>query len=217
MKGFKGVIFDFDGVILDSEPAHERAQKEALRHFGIEEKGINFDDFRGVSDTAFFQSLAEQTGATCTFVELMEVKKKSYTGFFSETDLIPGWFSFLNYCRERGWKTAIATSSDRTDVGLALDRFDLRPHFEIIVTKEDTERHKPHPEPYLKAARLLHLNPEDTIVIEDSVNGIKAARAAGCYTIGITTSFQAPLLHEAGAQAVAGTYEEIQKLLSQPS
>jgi HAD superfamily hydrolase (TIGR01509 family) len=106
-------------------------------------------------------------------------------------------------------RVGLATSATGHDFSLAARKFHLAAWFDVIVTGADTLQHKPHPEPYLKALSGLGIGADQTLVIEDSPNGIRSARAAGCSVAAITTSFGAHELTEAGAGLLAPTFEEL--------
>ena len=130
--------------------------------------------------------------------------------------MVDGARAFLEAVAAR-YPTALATSAVRRNQELAFERFDLMPFFEAVVVAEDLTHHKPHPEPYLTAAAGLAQPPERCLVLEDSVNGIRSARAAGCTAVGITTSFSAEALREAGAHHVADSFAALAALFgSQP-
>ena len=126
---------------------------------------------------------------------------------------MPGIEQFLALVRERVGRLGLATSANRRDFGLAADKFQLRDWFAAMVTAEDTEEHKPHPAPYLKALELLGAAGADALVIEDSPNGIRAGKAAGCTVAGITTTFTPSELRAAGADLVVASFAELTDVL----
>lgn len=99
------------------------------------------------------------------------------------------------------------------DFSLAAQKYPLQTWFDVIITGGDTVRHKPDPEPYLKAMSLLSVSGSETLVIEDSPNGIKSAKAANCTVVAITTGFKSHELHLAGADMVVSSFSEIEQEL----
>jgi beta-phosphoglucomutase len=126
---------------------------------------------------------------------------------------VKGVQEFLPSARRTFKKLGVATSATVRDFSLAAQKYQLRPWFDVIVTSEDTARHKPDPEPYLKAMTLLGVAGSDTLVIEDSPNGIKSAKSANCTVAAITTAFEPDELRLAGADMVVASFAELEREL----
>lgn len=185
-----------------------------LEHYAIAYLERLFADFKGRSDCDLFayvsKELAQDTVSPAT---LDSYKRDAYLGLFAGVELVPGIEHFVGAARSKFGKLGLATSANRRDFGLAADRYQLRAWFDVIVTAEDTEQHKPHPAPYLKALSRLHADAADALVVEDSPNGIRAAKSAGCMVAGLTTAFAPEELRAAGADLVAGSFAELQQAL----
>jgi beta-phosphoglucomutase len=206
-QDFEACIFDLDGVILDSEPLHAEAKRTTLDHFGVQYPDDLFADFKGRTDKAFFEFVALQLAAGAATAEEMHAYKHAvYLQLFENVPLVPGALSFLTAARRSFRKLGLATSATRCDFGLAERKYQLIPWFDVIVTGEDTSRHKPDPEPYLKALAALDVAGPTALVVEDSPNGIRSAKSAQCRIAALTTAFQAPELYSAGADVVVKTY-----------
>jgi beta-phosphoglucomutase-like phosphatase (HAD superfamily) len=108
---------------------------------------------------------------------------------------------------------ALTTSAPRELQELAFGQFDLSGYFGVVVTGDDVSQGKPHPEPYLKTAEKLGRAPSHCVVVEDSTNGVRSAKAAGCPTVGLATSFSAETLAAAGSDLTVATFSELQKAL----
>jgi beta-phosphoglucomutase len=205
---------DLDGVIIDSESLHARAKRETLEHFGIPYPETIFADFRGRPDTAFFEhveiSLAHGKYSAS---ELNEFKWDLYSRIADQVELIEGVERFVNTCKGRYNKVLLVTSARSRDVEAAERNLHFLSWFDGIIHGDNTEHHKPHPEPYLKAAGMAGMPAADLMVVEDSPNGIRSALAAGCRVVGITTSFPEAVLLEAGAHCVGNSYEEVARML----
>ncbi len=191
------VIFDMDGVIVHSEPVILKAAIAALAEYGINAKKEDFRDFIGSGEDLFVGGVARKHGVEYKF----EMKHRTYDLYddFVKGNLhvYPETVKLIRALREAGIGTALASSADRrkvlanlTEAGLSVDDFD------VTLSGDDVTHKKPHPEIYLKAAELLHANPCDCIVMEDAVNGINAARAAGMSCIAVTTSFTREALEQ---------------------
>lgn len=213
-QNFAACICDFDGVIIDSEPLHAEAKRLTLDHFGIPYYSQLFTDFKGRTDKAFFQFVAQQLAAGVVTAEEMDAYKRGvYAQLFAEVPLVPGVQSFLTAARRTFPKLGLTTSATRRDFGLAAAKYQLTQWFDVIVTGEDTARHKPDPEPYLKTLAALGVTGAHTLVIEDSPNGIHAAKSAQCKVAALTTTFPDKGLHQAGADLVVASFAELGQAL----
>lgn len=214
LKSKTALIFDMDGVIIDSEPLHERASQHVFAQYGIELGASDFAPFKGKTDRNIVTYLiAEHNIQDATLDELLQRKRDTYATFIDELHPVQGAISFLQEV-SISFRLALTTSASRRNQELAFQKFNLYPFFETVITSNDISKHKPHPEPYLVTVEKLGLKPEDCMVIEDSTNGVKSAAAAGCTVIGITTSFDAAALREAGAHVVIDSYEQLRGYLS---
>jgi HAD superfamily hydrolase (TIGR01509 family) len=137
----------------------------------------------------------------------------SFRGLFKEIRLVEGVLPFLCQCKARKWPIALTTSAQRAMQELAFSQFDLSRYFDVVVTGNDITHGKPHPEPYLKTAERIGYPPLQCLVIEDSTNGVRSAKAAGCQAVGITTSFPSDTLLAAGADVVVRNFAELEKIL----
>ena len=212
----RACIFDFDGVIVDSEPLHAQAKRLTLERFGIGFPSSLFDDFKGRTDVDFFDHVVAHLAPPDIRPEpLLADKAERYLELFAAVPLMPGFEAFLELARRRFDRIGIATSATRRDFGLAADRFDLARRVDAIVTGEDTTRHKPDPAPYIEALSRLAVAPAETLVIEDSPNGVRSARAAGTYVVAMTTGFPASELSLAGASELVAGFDELSKDLDE--
>ena len=207
---FNACIFDFDGVIVDSEPLHAQAKQVTLDHFGVSYPARLFSDFKGRPDTAFFEFVADQLAAgLATAEEMCAYKREIYLRLFEAVPLVAGVQAFLAAARARFDKVGLASSATRRDLELAARKYQIDQWFDVIVTGDDTLRHKPDPEPYLRALAALSVTPGATLIIEDSPNGIRSAKSAGCTTAALTTAFAAGELRAAGADIVVASFAEL--------
>lgn len=214
LQSKKAFIFDMDGVIIDSEPLHERASQRVFARYGIELDASVFEPFKGKTDRDIVTYLiAEHNIQDATLDELLQQKRDTYATFIDELHPVQGSISFIQHVAI-SFRLALTTSASRRNQELAFQKFNLYPFFETVITSNDITKPKPHPEPYLVTVDKLGLEPDDCIVIEDSTNGVKSAAAAGCTVIGITTSFNETALREAGAHVVIDTYDQLKGYLS---
>jgi len=208
----QAVIFDMDGVIVDSEPRHERAFFEVVREIGFSgEFPLRFADYIGRSDQELWVDFIAKCRPRQTLQELLALKRTRVLELLrSEQPLFDGLPELVTKLAAR-YSLGLASGSERAiiDEVLALGR--LREFFSVTVTASDVPRGKPAPDIFLQAAKLLGVKPSDCWVIEDSKPGVAAGLAAGMRVIAITNTHQAAEL--APATHVASSYSEIEALL----
>jgi beta-phosphoglucomutase len=196
MKNFKGIVFDMDGVLVDSEPLHIDAWNEVFGEFGHHFDTEWFHQWIGVSDRNFTLKIVEQYQIPTDADTLLKDKRRIFEAKIAQG--VPshtGVRELLPFLKDL--KLAVATSSNKTGAMISLKGAQLFDFFQSVVTADDVMNHKPNPDCYLKAVENLGLKPSDCIGIEDSVSGIKAAKAAGLFVIGVATSLPAHYLTHA--------------------
>jgi len=200
-----GIIFDMDGVLVDSEPFIAEAAIRMFREtYGVELRREQFAPYIGVGEARFISGVAAELGVTPV---LPRDKDRTYAIYLESIrgrlKELPGATEFLRAVKKQGWRIAVATSADRIKLEGNLREIGLQTSiFNAIVTGEDVVKKKPDPEIFLLASSRLGLKPEKCLVIEDAPNGLRAGRAAGCLCLGVTSTFDAATLFEAGAQHV---------------
>lgn len=199
-----GLLLDFDGVIVDSEPAHATAKRLVLQRAGIRVDPGLYDRWKGRTDADFFAHVVRDLAPGASFDDLHEAKRIAYREVFdAQVALVPGIEAFLETARSAFAGIAVATSATRDDFDLADARFRLRARVDAVVTASDTDRHKPDPEPYLVALARLGLPAEAAVALDDSPNGVMSAVAAGVRVVGLLGAYDRPALLAAGAHATA--------------
>jgi HAD superfamily hydrolase (TIGR01509 family) len=195
----KGVLFDMDGVLIDSE--HLTAQA-AIIYFagkGFSVKHEDFIPFHGTGEKGFFCGVAAKHGipydndtkAEKIYLEYAKLAKDNIGP-------LPGVEGFIELCKRRKMKLAVATSAMRFKLEINLKLLGFDNHiFDALVCGSDIKYNKPDPEIYITAARILSLKPEECIVIEDAPSGVKAAKTAGAKCLAVTTSVSHVELSEA--------------------
>jgi beta-phosphoglucomutase len=215
MNDIKAILFDFDGVVIDSEPLHAKAKKLVLDKFNIIYPSEIFDEFKGRTDKVFFDYVSvslDKSNHSSDFFQ--NFKKYQFEAIINELKLVEGFLPFLGKVKERGILTALVSSTSLYSLGLVDKLYNISGLFDLIITEVDTEFHKPDPAPYLKALEKLSLSTHHSIVIEDSPNGIISAKKAGCFVYGLTTSFQSHTLSEAGADEIVESFSELIRILN---
>lgn len=185
MNPIKSIIFDFDGVVVDSEPLYERAETELFLSYGIQIQTVDLMDTKGLSEKMYLDIIKKRYHINAPTDELMKKGRRILKRIFSkELRYIHGFREFYQQI-QTNYKTALVTSSSRNLLEWIFKFTPIRNHFSTIVTAEDVTHSKPHPEPYLNACRLLNVKPAECIVIEDSINGVNSAKNAGAMTIAL--------------------------------
>ena len=195
----RGVLFDMDGVLSDSEEYISKAAIMMFGELGLNVKAEDFRPFTGTGENRYIGGVAEKYGIK---VDIEKVKARTYEIY---TEIIkgnlkplPGAVDFVKACRDKGLKTAVATSTDSVKMEANLREIGIPSEmFNATVNVLEVENKKPSPDIYLKAAGRIGLKPQECLVIEDAVSGIKAAKSAGCRCLALTTSFDRSLLKEA--------------------
>ncbi|WP_352404768.1 HAD family hydrolase [Sporanaerobacter acetigenes] len=181
----KGIIFDMDGVIVDSEPLHFKLEKEILEEFGGAIDRKEHESFVGTTDYKMWGIFKERFNLEPSIEELVELKKKRFQQNIDKIQLMDNILDFIKFLQYKGYILALASSNNKKTVDLIVDNFKLDKYFKVIISGEEVLNGKPDPEIFLKAASAMNLKPEDCLVIEDATNGIIAAKAAGMKCIAI--------------------------------
>lgn len=187
----KAFLFDFDGVITDSEPYVFEVLKQMIKdNFGIELPYSDINMTIGCSDRKVAEYIANEYHIDYS-VELSEKLKKNYPDYYFEYEGIkpfPYLRDLLSILKDRGRKVAIVSSTDRAHLEAALSRMGLSGFIDTIISGSDVQNKKPSPEPYMKGLEALSVDKQDAVVIEDSPTGIQSAVNAGIDCIGFEGS-----------------------------
>lgn len=194
-----GVIFDMDGVLVDSEPFICKAACMMFDELGLRVRPEDFVPFVGMGENRYLGGVAEHYHFQ---IDITQAKKRTYDIYLDiirgRLQPLPGVHAFIEKCRLLGKKIAIASSADRRKVIGNLSEIHLPPdQFDALITGEDVLHKKPNPEIFLLAARKLGLAPQHCLVVEDAVSGVAAAKAAGAVCLALTTSFTRRQLQDA--------------------
>ena len=212
MPHFSAIIFDMDGVIIDSEPRHERAFMDVFEQMGYgQTHGIQFEKYLGRSDRAVWVDFIAQHNPKWTLDELTAWKQNHLIEIIRrEQPIFDGLPELVAKLASR-YRLAVASGSVHPVIDEVLAMKSLRRFFPVVVSVQDVTNGKPAPDIFLHAADLLGVAPTACCVIEDSAAGVTAARAAGMTAIAITNTLPAEKLTH--AHHVVRTYEEIERLL----
>ncbi len=183
---FKAVLFDMDGVIVDTEPLHHKAYYQMFNDVNIEVSDELYASFTGQSTYTICDILVNHFDLPLTPHTLVSIKRDHFKYLFdndTSLSLVDGVLDLIKDYYKNGLKLVVASSASMVNINRIFDRFDLNPYFVNKISGADLQASKPHPEIFEKAAQLAGHHPEDCFVIEDSTNGIEAAHAANIFCI----------------------------------
>lgn len=182
----KAVIFDMDGVLLNSEPLHDAANLQILRDAGIEADSSVTDPYVGRTSETMWGALKEQLQLTASVDSLVERQWEDVIRALPDSGIeaSEGLHELLAYIEDHSIRATIASSSHGAFVEAVLSHLDIEPFFEGYTCGEEIIHSKPAPEIFLLAADKLGVSPSECLVIEDSSAGVRAGKAAGMFTVG---------------------------------
>jgi len=182
----RAVVFDFDGTLVDTETSAYETMCSLYKDHGqelpLETWAVCIGTVGGFDPVA---DLEGKTGKELDKEEFHALFKARHVEHLSDASLRPGALERLEEARRLGWKIGLASSSDLAWIEKHLHRQGIREYFEVIRSSDDVKRVKPDPELYLLAAEALGVKPEEALAIEDSMNGLRAAKAAGMWGLAV--------------------------------
>jgi len=205
------VIFDMDGVIIDSEEIHKKAYFETFNSLGVHVTEELYKSFTGSSTINAFQKLVKHFNLQHNPEDLVLDKRRRYVNFFENDPtlhLVKGVEDLIMHLYKNGKTLVLASSSAMLNIDRVFNRFNLQQYFTAKISGADLKESKPNPEIFNKAAVLGSTPKENCIVIEDSDNGIQAANDAGIYVIGYRNPMAADQTLE-NANWVVDDFEEL--------
>ena len=194
---YKAILFDMDGVLIESEWLMRASAIQALADYGIEAQHEDFLEFTGMGEDRFVGGVAEKHGHT--YVTAMKDLAYDYYGkrVMAEAHIPEGVKEMLQTLHAKGITLAVCSAADLRKVRYNIQAIGVDESiFTALVTGSDVERKKPFPDIYLEGARQVRMKPEDCLVVEDAISGIQAAHAAGMDAVGVPTTFSKEELKE---------------------
>ncbi|HKW76836.1 MAG TPA: HAD family phosphatase [Terriglobales bacterium] len=205
----RAIIFDLDGVVADSHPAHKRAWSELLASLG---RIVSAQDLEYVVEGRKRDEIMRHFLGELTREQLGEYgtrKDSLFAHYSADLQPVAGVGEFLEQVRAAGIVTALASSAGRRRVEANLEQLGLAAYFQFVVTGDDVIRGKPDPALFTMAAKELRVSSEETLVCEDAVNGVQAAKAAGMKCLAITSPGREMVLKAAGADKIVRDFTHI--------
>ncbi len=181
------VIFDMDGLMIDSETVSRLAFDQAIKDFGgdglSEEENIKYI---GITDLDGAEDIIKTKKLKISKEELIDRKQKYYTQSLKEKIIVrPGLMDLFKDLKNKGIKMAIASSSQRQSIEIVIDKLDIKKYIDFYCSGRDVKRGKPFPDVFLKAAAGLGVDPKDCLVLEDAPKGVEAGKSAGMIVFAI--------------------------------
>jgi len=212
MAELKAVIFDMDGTLVDTEKYHYSAVAKVLKDYGIR---YTYEDhlnkFTGSGSELLFKTVFKENNLDNNVDEAVH-KKTEYFGEMIEeggVDLLVGLDDFLIDLKENGIRLMVASGSRKEIILEVLEKTRILDFFEIIVSGREVENPKPAPDIFLRVMELANLKAENCVVFEDAINGVKSAKSAGLFCIGIDSAGNSDLLEKAGTGMIIRDYKNL--------
>lgn len=210
----KYIIFDMDGVIVDSEPVIMKAALDALKAGGIEASKADFIPYIGAGEEHFIIEPCKRAGKVELTEKIMNDMFVNFEKNIKEMRVFPSAKPLIEKLKDLGYTLSLVSSAAERKLMASLMAAEIDPSvFSVILSGNDVTEKKPSPAPYLLAAEKLGADSADCLVIEDAVSGVKSAKAAGMQCAAVTTSFSGGQLKAAGADYVTEDIIDILSLL----
>lgn len=206
-----------DGVILNSEPIYYTVQMKFFRELGIDVSDEEYSTFVGLSQTAMWERILKKTKIDESLENILEKNNQRNYDHFSKLENLeptPGLLDFIQYIKNKELKIAVASSTTKKLVNLILEKLLIKHFFDVIVSGNEIKHGKPAPDIFLKSAELLNVKPGKCLVIEDSSNGVKAAKSAGMKCIGFA-KFDPGGQDLSFADLIVQDYDQIMRYISE--
>jgi beta-phosphoglucomutase len=177
----EAIIFDMDGVLVDSEPFHIEIEKRQFKRHQLVISDEEHGQYMGTATDVMWKTILDRHKLNLSLDDIIEQSKIESIQYFSELNeipVMPGLIDLLDKLQQKKYPMAVASSSFPEIIDLILLRTDLKKYFQVIVSSQEAGKSKPEPDVFLLAAQKLNVKPANCLVVEDSENGIKAAHAA---------------------------------------
>lgn len=213
MNNDAAVIFDMDGVLVDNKHIHRKAWVEFCKKHNHPIKEEDFDKIGfGKTNQEYLSYLFQREVPVSEAVKLGEEKERIYRDLIeNHIEPVKGLIPFLQKIKDQyGFKTAVASSAPRTNIDFVMEKLKIYDYFDVLVDESMVHEGKPNPDIYVKAAQLLEVMPEHTLVFEDSLFGVEAALRAGMIVAALTTSHNKKELSEFSLWKIIKDFSEIE-------
>ena len=198
-QGKKVVIFDLDGTVIDSQTSWNDAMENVKKRLGFVGLERNYPSGLNVSDKWEFLLRDYSGPVNVSVADLSKATNDEFLKIYTEVEARDGFWTLARYLKERGFKLALASNTERYVVDEVVKRLEAGPVFDLIIAGDEVKHHKPHPEMYRVAVKKLEVSPKDAVIFEDSLIGTQAAIASKIDTIVIWDEEISKVLYPRGA------------------
>ena len=216
LSEIKGILFDMDGTVLDSEPLFDKAQLLVLNEYRIKASYRDLEEFKGLSNKNFYPKFIKKFNIY-EDISILRSKVRSYLHGAMRTNLtyVKGFKEFYkSTIKNSEYKIALVTNTTRLTFTKIQKSIDIDNYFKLVITFTESIEPKPSPSPYLQAMQSLNLNPSETLIIEDSKTGLLSGLNSNARVVGITTSLSKSQMRILNEDIIAiDSYKELEKLL----
>ena len=210
-NNIKAILFDMDGVVIDSEKLYFQSEEKLLSQYGVKFDDSDWLYIKGCTEKQFYDLVYSKFNLDIPREHLILKGRNFLKEIFSQyLDYMIG-FNTVHKTLSTYYKLALVTSTGPELVSHIDELLSIRKKFDLVINSIDTKLHKPNPDPYLVAMKRLKLEPNECIVIEDSVQGIKAGKSAGCSVIALEGSIEKEFLNQ--ADCIIPDFNELNKFL----
>ncbi len=203
----KAILYDMDGVIVNSEGLSMKIKDKTLREHGIILSQKELEQAIGVTDRHFYVNLFKTKKIKLNVDTILNKYFSQYDKFLPKVKVLPGVIASIKRFKPE-YKLAIVSGSTPRQINIVLRKIGMKKYFDVILSCDDFKNSKPHPEPYLTGAKRLKVKPSECIVLEDAPPGIKSGKAAGMYVIGIKIGNKGKL-NISQADLIVNTLKEV--------
>jgi len=216
LSEIKGILFDMDGTVLDSEPLFDKAQLLVLNEYRIKASYRDLEEFKGLSNKNFYPKFIKKFNIY-EDISILRSKVRSYLHGAMRTNLtyVKGFKEFYkSTIKNSEYKIALVTNTTRLTFTKIQESTDIDNYFKLVITFTESIEPKPSPSPYLQAMQSLNLNPSETLIIEDSKTGLLSGLNSNARVVGITTLLSKSQMRILNEDIIAiDSYKELEKLL----
>jgi len=189
VRRLEAVIFDMDGLMVDSEHLHSRSFEVVLNRHGVKPKVDDVIQTLGIGTPNNWKKLKKQYGLKASVDELSDQKHEVYDDLIPEIELMPGAKALFDDLQNSGIAVAVASGSSKHNIEKILNQLEISSYFSVIISGEELENAKPAPDIFLAAAKALGVEPKNCAVLEDAESGILAAKAADMLAVAVPNEF----------------------------
>ena len=196
-KNIKAILFDMDGVVVDSEKLYSQSEEKLLAQYGVKFDDSDWHYIKGCTEKQFYDLVYSKFNPDIPREDLMSQGREFLKKIFTDKlEYMDGFNSIYSAIKEK-YKLALVTSTGQDLVNHIDGLLSIYKKFDIVLTSVDTKKHKPNPDPYIAAMKRFGFEANECIVVEDSIQGIKAGKAAGCIVIALEGSIEREFLKDA--------------------